>query len=91
MSCGAKHCLYNLTQALFEAGDEVIIPSPYWVSYPDQIVLTDAKPVFLVTQEEDNYAIDPSALNACISPKTKAIFLNSPCNPTGSIYDRKDS
>jgi aspartate aminotransferase len=89
VSCGAKHCLYNLAQALFEAGDEVIIPSPYWVSYPDQIVLTDATPVFLMTQEEANYAIDPSALKACISPRTKAIFLNSPCNPTGSIYDRK--
>lgn len=89
VSCGAKQCLYNLAQALFEAGDEVIVPSPYWVSYPDQVVLTDATPVFLVTQEEANYSIDPSALKACISPKTKAIILNSPCNPTGSIYDRK--
>jgi aspartate aminotransferase len=74
---------------LFEAGDEVIIPSPYWVSYPDIVVLTDATPVFLLTAEEANYSIDPSALEACITSKTKAIFLNSPCNPTGSIYDRK--
>ena len=89
VSCGAKQCLYNLAQALFEAGDEVIVPSPYWVSYPDQVVLTDATPVYLVTQGEANYSIDPSALKACISPRTKAIILNSPCNPTGSIYDRK--
>ena len=89
VSCGAKHCLYNLAQALFEAGDEVIVPSPYWVSYPDVIVLSDATPVFLVTQEESNYSIDPKALQDCIGPKTKAIILNSPCNPTGSIYDRK--
>ena len=89
VSCGAKHSLFNLAQALFEAGDEVIIPSPYWVSYPDQIVLADATPVFLETPEASNYSIDPPALKACIGPKTKAIILNSPCNPTGSIYDRK--
>ncbi|MDX1412189.1 MAG: pyridoxal phosphate-dependent aminotransferase [Nitrospirales bacterium] len=89
VSCGAKHSLYNLAQALFEAGDEVIIPSPYWVSYPDQVVLSDATPIFVMALEEANYAIDPSALKASISPRTKAIILNSPCNPTGSIYDRK--
>ena len=89
VSCGAKHCLYNLAEALFEAGDEVIIPSPYWVSYPDQVVLTDATPVYLLTQESANFSIDPSALKACLSQRTKAIILNSPCNPTGSIYDRK--
>ena len=89
VSCGAKHCLYNLAQALFEAGDEVIVPSPYWVSYPDVLVLSDATPVFLVTQEKSNYSIDPTALQGCIGPRTKAIILNSPCNPTGSIYDRK--
>ena len=88
VSCGAKHTLYNIAQALFEAGDEVIVPSPYWVSYPDQIVLSDATPVFLETQESSNYSIDPSALKACISSRTKAIILNSPCNPTGSIYDQ---
>ena len=89
VSCGAKHSLFNLAQALFEAGDEVIIPSPYWVSYPDQVVLTDATPAYLVTQEEANYSIDPSALKRCINPRTKAIILNSPCNPTGSIYDQR--
>ena len=66
----------------------MIVPSPYWVSYPDQIVLADATPIFLETQESSNYSIDPSALKACISSRTKAIILNSPCNPTGSIYDQ---
>ena len=88
VSCGAKHILYNFTQAVLEAGDEVIVPSPYWVSYPDQIVLADATPVFLRTEETSHYAIDPAALKSLITPKTKAIILNSPCNPTGSIYDR---
>ena len=89
VSCGAKHTLYNLAQALFEAGDEVIVPTPYWVSYPDQIVLTDATPVFLQTQEICNYALDQTSLEASISSRTKAIILNSPCNPTGAIYDVK--
>ncbi len=88
VSCGAKHTLYNFTQAFLEAGDEVIIPSPYWVSYPDQIVLSDATPVFLKTQESSHYAIDPAELESLITKKTKAIILNSPCNPTGSIYHR---
>ena len=89
VSCGAKHILYNLSQALFEAGDEVIVPTPCWVSYPDQILLSDATPVFLETQETANYAIDPVALEASVTPRTKAIILNSPCNPTGSIYERQ--
>ena len=88
VSCGAKHTLYNFTQAALEEGDEVIVPSPYWVSYPDQIVLSDAVPVFLKTKEAANYAIDPAELESLVTSKTKAIILNSPCNPTGSIYDR---
>jgi len=89
VSCGAKHVLYNVFQALCERGDEVIIPVPYWVSYPAQVALSGAKAVFLQTEESSNYAIDPSALQACVSPRTKALILNSPCNPTGAIYDRK--
>jgi len=89
VSCGAKHTLYNLAQALFEEGDEVIIPSPYWVSYPDQVLLADATPVFLETQESEGYAIDPKALDACITPRTKALILNSPCNPSGAVLTRK--
>jgi aspartate aminotransferase len=89
VSCGAKHTLFNLALALFEAGDEVIIPTPYWVSYPEQILMTDAQPVFLPTLEAEGYAIDLKALDAVITNRTKAIILNSPCNPTGSLYDHQ--
>jgi len=89
VSCGAKHTLFNLALALFEAGDEVIIPTPYWVSYPEQLLVADATPVFLPTSEAKNFAIDLSALKAIITARTKAIILNSPCNPTGSMYDRE--
>ena len=88
VSCGAKHSLYNLFQALIDPGDEVIIPAPYWVSYPDQVLLADGTPIILETRESENYAIDPNALEACITPKTKALILNSPSNPSGSIYTR---
>jgi aspartate aminotransferase len=89
VSCGAKHTLFNLALALFETGDEVIIPSPYWVSYPEQILVADATPVFLPTSESSGYAIDLKALEATLTNRTKAIILNSPCNPTGSMYDRQ--
>lgn len=88
VSCGAKHSLYNLFQALIDPGDEVIIPTPYWVSYPDQVLLADGTPVILQTRESESHAIDPNALEACITPKTKALILNSPNNPSGSIYTR---
>ncbi len=86
VSCGAKHSLYNIFQALLDPGDEVIIPAPYWVSYPDQVRLADGAPVILETQESDHYAIAPHALEACITPRTKALVLNSPSNPTGAVY-----
>ena len=89
VSCGAKHSLYNLAEAFLEAGDEVIIPVPYWVSYTDQILLNDATAVFLPTREEDGYAIDVHALERLITARTKALIVNSPCNPTGATYDRK--
>lgn len=88
VSCGAKHTLFNLALALFEAGDEVIIPAPYWVSYPEQVLVADAKPVFFPTSESSGYAIDVKALESAVTDRTKAIILNSPCNPTGSMYDR---
>lgn len=90
VSCGAKHTLYNLAQVLFEEGDEVIIPSPYWVSYPDIVVLAGAKPVICETKESENFCCDPKALEKKISPRTKAIILNSPSNPTGSAYKKED-
>ena len=89
VSCGAKHSLYNLAEALLEAGDELIIPVPFWVSYQDQTLLNDATPVLLQTQERDGYTISQEALEAVITPRTKAIIVNSPCNPTGATYDRK--
>jgi aspartate aminotransferase len=89
VSCGAKHSLYNIAQALFSAGDEVIIPAPYWVSYPDQALLNDAAPVFVTTTEEDGFIVRPEALQAKITKKTKALVLNSPSNPTGLTYGKK--
>ena len=89
VSCGAKHSLYNIAQALYDPGDEVIIPAPYWVSYPDQVILNDARPVIVKTYESDAFLLRPEALESQISEKTKAIILNSPSNPTGLTYDRK--
>ncbi len=87
VSCGAKHSLYNIAQALFSPGDEVIIPSPYRVSYPDQTLINDATPVFVETKEEDGFALRPEELSKKITAKTKAIILNYPSNPTGLTYD----
>lgn len=89
ISCGAKHTLYNIAEALFEHGDEVIIPSPFWVSYPDQILLNDAIPVLLDTHEAEGYVVRRRDLEAKITPRTKAIIINSPCNPTGATYTRE--
>jgi aspartate aminotransferase len=88
-SCGAKHSLYNIAQALYGPGDEVIIPSPFWVSYPDQVILNDATPVFVKTYEVDSFTVSYEALKQSITERTKALILNSPSNPTGMIYSRK--
>jgi aspartate aminotransferase len=88
VSCGAKHTLYNLAQALFEQDDEVLIPAPYWVSYPDQVLLNDATPIFVPTRAEDGFALDPRQLESAMTPRTKALILNSPSNPTGAGYTR---
>ena len=89
ISCGAKHSLYNLSMALFEEGDEVIIPSPYWVTYPEQILLCGAKPVIAGTSEEDGFLLKPEILESLITEKTRGLILNSPSNPVGSAYDRQ--
>lgn len=89
VSCGAKHSLYNVAEALLEAGDEIIIPTPYWVSYADQALLNDATPVLLPTREDQDYAINPDELQKLVTPRTKAIIVNSPCNPTGATYDKR--
>lgn len=88
VSCGAKHSLYNIAQALLSPGDEVLIPAPYWVSYPDQVLLNDATPVFIRTFEADSFMVKPEALASSITRRTKALILNSPSNPTGLTYDR---
>jgi len=90
VSCGGKHSLYNIAQALFEAGDEVIIPAPYWVSYPDQVILNDAKPVILETTDKTGFKVLPQDLEKMITPKTKAFVLNSPSNPTGAAYTKAE-
>ncbi|MDD5348418.1 MAG: pyridoxal phosphate-dependent aminotransferase, partial [Candidatus Omnitrophica bacterium] len=89
ISCGAKHSLYNIAEALFDPGDEVIIPAPYWVSYPDQALLNDAQPVIIETTEEEGFRLTAQKLEKAITGKTKALVLNSPSNPTGLAYDRK--
>ncbi|HSQ78415.1 MAG TPA: pyridoxal phosphate-dependent aminotransferase [Nitrospirota bacterium] len=89
ISCGAKHSLYNIAEALFDPGDEVIIPSPYWVSYPDQVLLNDAVPVIVETTEEEGFKLSAKKLEKAITKKTKALVLNSPSNPTGLAYDKK--
>ncbi len=88
VSTGAKHSLYNVAQALYGPGDEVLIPSPYWVSYPDQVILNDAKPILVKTKEEDGFVLTAEAFEKAVTPKTKALVLNSPSNPTGLGYDR---
>ena len=89
VSCGAKHSLYNIAEALFGQGDEVIIPAPYWVTYPDQVLLNDAKPVIIETDEKNSFMIEPDGLKERLTDKTKALILNSPSNPTGLAYNKE--
>jgi len=89
VSCGAKHALFNLALALYEPGDEVIIPAPYWVSYPEQVRLVGATPVIVPTREEDNWLVSPDALGKALTPRTKALILCTPSNPTGAAYPRE--
>ena len=90
ISCGGKHSFYNLAQALFDRGDEVIIPAPYWVSYPPMVSLAEATPVIIETKEENGFKITPEDLKKAATPRTKALVLNSPSNPTGSAYTKKE-
>ncbi|MEK3645426.1 pyridoxal phosphate-dependent aminotransferase [Aeribacillus sp. FSL M8-0235] len=90
VSTGAKHALYTLFQAILDDGDEVIIPSPYWVSYPEQVKLAGGAPVFVEGREENQFKITPDQLQQAITNKTKAVIINSPSNPTGMIYTRDE-
>jgi len=90
VSVGAKHTLYNVAQVLFESGDEVIIPAPYWVSYPEQIKLAEATPVILDTKESEGFKINPQDLENHINSNTRALILNYPSNPTGATYNEEE-
>lgn len=90
VSNGAKHSLFNALQAICNPGDEVIVPNPYWVSYPELVKLADATPVLVETPESNDFKYDISTLEAAITPKTKAIIVNSPNNPTGTVYTKSD-
>lgn len=90
ISNGAKHSLFNLCQVLIDNGDEVIIPSPYWVTYPEQVKYSGGVPVFIETDETTNFKITPEQLKKAITPKTKILMLNTPSNPTGSIYSKEE-
>ena len=90
VSSGGKQSFYNLAQVLLEEGDEVIIPAPYWVSYPDIVLLAGATPVVLETGLDSQFKITPAQLEAAITPRTKLLVLNSPSNPTGSVYSEAE-
>ena len=86
VSCGAKHSLFNMVVALLNPGDEVLVPSPYWVSYPEQARLLGAVPIAVPTHEATRFDLDPERLRAAVTPRTKVIVLNSPNNPTGAVF-----
>ncbi|MBE3552364.1 MAG: pyridoxal phosphate-dependent aminotransferase [Kyrpidia tusciae] len=90
VSVGAKHSLFNIMLTLVDPGDEVIIPAPYWVTYPEQVRLAGGVPVILPTDESTGFKVTPGQLKEALGPKTKAVILNSPSNPTGAVYRREE-
>ena len=88
VSVGGKHSFFNLAQALLDAGDEVVIPAPYWVSYPDMVLLADGTPVIVTAGIDRAFKIAPDQLARALTPKTRLVVINSPSNPTGSVYSR---
>jgi len=90
VSCGGKQVIYNAFMATLDPGDEVIVPAPYWVSYPDMVLLAEGTPVFVDGVEDNGFKITPEDLEAAITPKTKWVLLNSPSNPTGAAYTRDE-
>ncbi len=88
VSSGAKQSCYNACQALLDPGDEVIVPAPYWVSYPDMVRLANAEPIIVSTRPERGFLMSPEQLSAAITERTRLLILNSPCNPTGAVYAR---
>ncbi len=90
VSCGGKHALYNLFQVLFDQGDEVVIPAPYWVSYVPMAMLAEATPVIIPTREANGFKLTAAELKARLTPRTKALVINSPSNPTGGVYTKDE-
>ena len=90
VSVGGKQSFYNLAMALLDEGDEVIIPAPYWVSYPDMVLLADGKPVIVEAEQSQGFKLSPAQLEAAITPRTRLFVINSPSNPTGVAYTRKE-
>ncbi|NYG45469.1 aspartate aminotransferase [Bradyrhizobium sp. IAR9] len=90
VACGAKQVVFNALFASLDAGDEVVIPTPCWVSYPDMVALAGGKPVLVACDEFHGFKLRPEALEAAITPRTKWLMLNSPCNPTGAVYSRSE-
>lgn len=90
ISCGAKHSIYNIMQVVCEKGDEVVIPSPFWLSYPEMVKMAEARPLFVETDESDNFKMSPAKFKKAITKKTKALILNSPSNPTGCVYNAEE-
>ena len=90
VSCGAKHTLYNIFQSIINPDDEVIIPAPYWVSYPDMVLLSDGNPVIVDCSEEAGFKMTAEQFSSAITEKTKAVVINSPSNPTGAAYTRDE-
>jgi aspartate aminotransferase len=88
VSCGAKHSLYNIFQAILDPGDEVVVFAPFWVSYPEMIALAGGLPVIVPTKEDDAFVPDPERVKSAITSRTKALLVNSPSNPTGTVYPR---
>jgi aspartate aminotransferase len=90
VSCGGKQSFYNLCQALLNEGDEVVIPAPYWVSYPDMVLLADATPVFIETDIEQQFKITPAQLKTVLNSNTRLVVINSPSNPSGMAYTKAE-
>ncbi|VAX31336.1 Aspartate aminotransferase [hydrothermal vent metagenome] len=90
VSCGAKHSFFNLAQVLWDQGDEVLVPAPYWLSYPEMIILAGGQPVIVPTTQNTGFKITPELIESAVTGRTRAIIINSPSNPTGSAYTRKE-
>jgi aspartate aminotransferase len=90
VSVGAKHSIYNVLMALVDPGDEVIVPAPYWVSYPDMVLLAGGRPIIVETTERSGFKMTPEQLDRAISPRTRLLILNTPSNPTGAAYSRQE-